>query len=134
VSYLLWTLQALLAALFLMAGAMKLVTPADALTEMIPLPELLIRVVGTAECLGALGLILPGLLKIRPGLTVIAAVELIHIMVGATIVTLVTQDALSALMPVAVGAIAAFIAYGRTYLVPFASAPHGRQLTARAAA
>jgi uncharacterized membrane protein YphA (DoxX/SURF4 family) len=133
-TYLLWTLQAVLAALFLLAGGMKLLTPVDTLTEFVPLPGLLIRVVGTAECLGAIGLILPGLLKIRPGLTALAAVELMHVMLGATIVTLVTQDALSALMPIAVGLIAAFIAYGRTYLAPFASPSRTRRLSAQATA
>jgi hypothetical protein len=97
---------------------MKLVTPIDMLTEMIPLPALLIRVVGAAECLGALGLILPGLLRIRPRLTVLAAVELMHIMLGATLVTLVTADAVSAIMPIAVGCLAAFVAYGRLRLAP----------------
>ena len=42
-TYLLWTLQAFLATLFLTAGAMKLITPIDALTDLIPLPGLLIR-------------------------------------------------------------------------------------------
>ena len=112
--YALWTIQALLAALFFAAGAMKLLTPTDQLTQMIPLPGLLIQVVGVAECLGALGLILPGLLRIRPRLTVLAAYELVHVMVGATIVTLVIADPLSALMPAAVGCLCAFVAYGRS--------------------
>jgi hypothetical protein len=119
VSIALWILQGLLAALFLFAGAMKLVTPADMLTTMIPLPELMIRFVGIAECLGAVGLILPGLLRIHPQLAVFAAVELVHVMIGATILTLVTADTVSALMPVAVGCLCAAVAYGR-----YRQAPH----------
>jgi uncharacterized membrane protein YphA (DoxX/SURF4 family) len=112
----LWTTQALLAALFLAAGSMKLLTPSDQLTQLVPLPVLLTKCVGAAECLGAIGLILPGLLKIRPELTILAAAELVHIMIGATIVTLVIADPLSAVMPLAVGALCAFVAYGRSRL------------------
>ncbi len=122
-TYLLWTLQALLAALFVFAGGMKLIAPIDTLTDLIPLPGLLIRFVGVAEVLGGLGLILPSVLRIRPRLVVLAAVELAHIMVGAAIVTLVTTDALSALVPVAVGCLAIFIAYGRARLAPQTAAP-----------
>ena len=120
-TYLLWTLQALLAALFLTAGALKLITPIDTLTDLIPLPALLIRFVGVAEILGGLGLILPSLLRIQPRLVVYAAIELAHIMVGAALVTIVVDDPLSALMPMAVGAVAVFIAYGRWRLAPQSS-------------
>jgi uncharacterized membrane protein YphA (DoxX/SURF4 family) len=56
----LWTLQALLAALFLFAGGMKLVSPIAALTQQVALPGPFLRFIGLAEVLGALGLILPG--------------------------------------------------------------------------
>ena len=44
-----------------------------------------------AEVLGAIGLILPGLLRIRPDLTPLAAVGLVIIMIGATALTLVDR-------------------------------------------
>ena len=128
--YALWSIQALLAVLFLFAGATKLVMPVDQLTSMIPLPALLIQFVGVAECLGAIGLVLPGLLHIRPRLTILAAVELVHIMIGATLLTLVTADAVAALMPLAVGCLAAFVAYGRARLAPFSEAPRRRRVQA----
>ena len=59
-STLLWTLQVLLAALFLFAGGMKLVTPIAAMTQQVALPGPFLRFIGLAEVLGALGLILPG--------------------------------------------------------------------------
>jgi hypothetical protein len=71
-TYALWIVQVLLALLFLFAGGTKLILPLDVLTSMgspnqIVLPGLFIRFIGVVEVLGALGLILPRLLRIRPG-------------------------------------------------------------------
>jgi len=82
-SILLWTIQVLLAALFLLAGGMKLVSPTAALTQQVTLPGPFLRFIGVAEVLGALGLVLPGLLRLRTGLTPIAAAGLVIIMAGA---------------------------------------------------
>ncbi len=122
-TYVLWTIQALLALLFLFAGSMKLVMPLELLTAQTPLPGLFIRFIGVAEVLGGLGLILPGLLRIRPGLVILAAIELAHVMVGATILTLAMDgvEPILALMPFAVGALAVFVAYGRSHLAPHAA-------------
>lgn len=57
----LWTLQGLLAVIFLLAGSMKLLSPADMLEAQTPLPILLIRCIGVCEVAGALGMLLPGL-------------------------------------------------------------------------
>src|SRR6266576_4426821 len=85
----LWIVQGLLAALFLFAGGAKLVLPLDQMTGPVALPGWFLRFLGVAEVLGALGLILPGLLRIRPGLTPLAAAGLVIIMIGATVITLV---------------------------------------------
>ena len=84
----LWIVQGLLAVLFLFAGGMKLVMPIEEMTEQIALPGAFLRFIGVAEVLGGLGLILPGLLRIRPGLTPLAAAGLVIIMIGATVLTL----------------------------------------------
>jgi hypothetical protein len=126
-TYVLWIVQALLALLFLFTGGMKLVLPLEELTAQMPLPGLFVRFVGLAQVLGALGLILPGLLRIRPGLTPLAAAGLVIIMIGATLVTLATMDAALALMPLVVGLLAAFVTYGRWRL-----APHGGRSPASA--
>ena len=63
--------------------------------------------------LGAIGLILPMLLRIRPVLTPLAAACLIVIMIGAVVVTLMTEAAAVALFPLIVGALLSFVAYGR---------------------
>ncbi len=120
----LWIVQTLLTLLFLFAGGMKLVQPIEVLTEQVPLPGLFLRFIGVAEVLGAIGLILPGLLGIRPGLTPLAAAGLVIIMIGATVVTLAVMDVTLALIPLMVGLLAAFVVYGRWRLAPHRSRSH----------
>ena len=117
-TYALWIVQGLLALLFVFAGGMKLVLPLEKLTGPIPLPGPFMRFIGVAEVLGAIGLILPGLLRIRPGLTPLAATGLVIIMIGATAVTVAGGDVLAALISLVVGLFATFVAYGRWRLAP----------------
>jgi len=125
-TYALWIVQGLLALLFLFAGGMKLVLPLEKLTGPmpLPLPGLSLRFIGVAEVLGAIGLILPGLLRIRPGLTPLAAAGLVIIMTGATVLTLAGADVRMALIPLVVGLLAAFVAYGRWRLAPLRGSSH----------
>jgi len=110
---LLWIVQGLLALLFLFAGAMKFIIPIEEMTKQVPLPGLFLRFIGVAEVLGAIGLILPGLLRIRPGLTPLAAAGLAIITVGATVVTLMIGGGATALFPLVVALLSAFVAYTR---------------------
>jgi uncharacterized membrane protein YphA (DoxX/SURF4 family) len=119
----LWIIQALLALLFLFAGGTKLILSIEQMQAMgspnqILLPGLLIRFIGVCEVLGALGLILPGLFRIRPGLTPLAAAGLIIIMVGAIVTTLMSGQAAAALFPLVTLVLLAFVAYGRVKLAP----------------
>ena len=114
----LWIVQALLAAVFLFAGGMKLVLPLEQLAGPVALPGPFLRFIGACEVLGALGLILPGLLRIRPGLTPLAAAGLVIIMIGATVITLVVGEIVAALISAVVGLLAAFVAYGRWRVAP----------------
>jgi len=114
----LWIVQGLLAALFLFAGVMKLVLPLDQMTGTIPLPGAFLRFIGVVEVLGAVGLILPSLLRIRPGLTPLAACGLVIIMIGAVWITVAGGDVAPAMIPLLVGVLAAFVAYGRWRLAP----------------
>jgi len=75
-----------------------------------------IHFIGVCEVLGGLGLVLPGLLRIRPGLTPLAAAGLVVIMIGATVVS-IPMGAVAAL-PLVVGILAAFVAYGRWRVAP----------------
>src|SRR2546427_4341059 len=83
----LWIVQGLLAALFLFAGGAKLVLPLDQMAGPVTLPGWFLRFLGVAEVLGALGLVLPGLLRIRPGLTPLASAGLGIIMMWGTVGT-----------------------------------------------
>jgi hypothetical protein len=115
----LWIVQGLLAALFLFAGGAKLVLPLDQMAGPVALPGWFLRFLGVAEVLGAFGLVLPGLLRIRPGLTPLAAAGLVIIMIGATVVTLVGGMVAVALMDLVVALLAAFVVYGRRRLAPY---------------
>lgn len=121
----LWTIQALLAVIFVLSGGMKLLTPSDLLQAQSTLPIPLLRFIGSCEVAGALGLILPGLLRIRPGLTPLAAGCLVVLMVCATILTpfLIAPDLLMMTLPAAVGVLAAFVGYGRLRLAPLRGRP-----------
>jgi hypothetical protein len=110
----LWIVQGLLAALFLFAGVMKLVLPIEALAGPVSFPGGFLRFIGVAEVLGAVGLILPGLLRIRTGLTPLAASGLVVIMTGATVTTLIGGMGAASIVPFVVGLLAASVAYGRS--------------------
>ncbi len=115
----LWIVQGLLAALFLFAGGAKLVLPLDQMAGPVALPGWFLRFIGVAEVLGALGLVLPGLLRIRPGLIPLAAAGLVISMIGATIVMWAGGMVAVALMNLVVTLLAAFVAYGRWRLAPY---------------
>lgn len=119
-STVLWVLQVLLALLFLWAGGIKLVLPLEKLAGPVALPGLFLRFIGVVEVLGGIGLILPGLLRIRPGLTPWAAAGLVILMLGAVGITLAGggSSAGMALIPGVTGLLAAFVAYGRWRLAP----------------
>ena len=119
-SKILWTVQILLTLMFLFAGISKFVMPVDKMIQGMP-PALasgaFIHFIGICEVLGALGLILPGLLRIKPSLTPLAASGLVIIMIGATVLTL-RQGVAMAAIPAVLGILAAFVAYGRWRLAP----------------
>jgi DoxX-like family len=114
VKYALWIAQVLLALAFVSAGAMKLITPDAILTAWYPFPAQFIRFIGVCELLGAVGLILPGLLRVREQLTPLAAAGLASIMAGAVATTLAIGGGTAAAMPLVLGLLAVFVAYGRT--------------------
>lgn len=119
----LWIIQVLLALLFLFAGGMKLVIAPEVLQSMgspnqIVLPGLFIRFIGVCEVLGGLGLFLPGLLRLRPGLTPLAAAGLVIIMIGATVLSFAADGVAAAVVPLVTGIFSAFVAYGRWRLAP----------------
>lgn len=115
----LWVVQVLLALLFLFGGAMKFIMPIEEMTKQMPsMSGTFLHFIGVCEILGGLGMVLPGLLKIKTGLTPLAAAGLVIIMIGAVVVSYQVQGAKGAVLPLVTGLLAAFVAYGRWRLVP----------------
>lgn len=118
----LWIAQLLLAAVFLMAGGVKLTAPIEQLqAQMAWVAGSLgpaARFIGLMEVLGGLGLLLPAATRILPFLTPLAAVGLTTVMTLATLTHAVRGE--FSLIPVTLtlGAIAAFITWGRFRAAP----------------
>ena len=110
----LWIVQVLLALLFLFSGSMKFVLPyADMIKDApVVLPHAFFLFIGICEILGGIGLILPWLTKIKPGLTPLAASLLVIIMIGAAVITAMGSIPM-AIVPAIVGLLCAFVAWGR---------------------
>ncbi len=81
-----WIVAALLALFYLYSGGIKVVRSKDQLRPMMgwidTVPLRLVRTIGVLEVLGALGLVLPPLTGIAPGLALAAAIGLVLIQVG----------------------------------------------------
>jgi hypothetical protein len=121
----LWIVQGLLALFFAVAsGAPKLLLPPEMIPMPIPLEHWFLLFIGTCEVLGALGLILPGVLRTRPGITVAAATCLVLLTICAATYQLMAGSPLNAIFALIIGAMAAFVAYARSRLAPLPSSRH----------
>lgn len=120
----LWIAQILLGGMFLMAGFMKTFTPIQELSATLPYAgemAALIRFIGVSELLGGLGILLPAALRISPTLTVWAAYGFVAIMVLAIIFHISRGEFAALPMNLALGLLAAFVAWGRSVKVPISS-------------
>ena len=120
---LLWLVQILLAAAFGMAGVMKATQPVDVLAAngiawAPQVPLALVRFIGISELLGAVGLILPALTKIKPFLTPLAALGLLTVMILAMGFHVSRGEAGALPINIVLGGLAAFVAWGRTSKAP----------------
>ena len=115
---LLWIAQSLLAAMFLMAGFTKVATPIDQLAVAMPwvaqVPAAEIKFIGVSEILGALGLLLPSALRIKPRLTVLAAIGLGLVMILALAFHMSRGEFSAIPTNIVLVSFAAFIAWGRS--------------------
>ena len=116
---LLWIIQALLSLLFLFAGVSKFLMPVADMQKGSPVvfPGWFFHFIAVCEILGAIGLILPALLRIKPGLTPLAAAGLCIITLGATIVTAMGSVPMAA-TPLVACLLSFFVAFGRWKLRP----------------
>jgi putative oxidoreductase len=115
---------------------MKTTRPIAELAQMMiwpgALPPALVRVIGVAELAGAIGLVLPALTRIKPRLTPLAGAGLLTIMVLASIFHSTRGEFSVIPMNATLGALAAFVAWGRATRAPIA--PRGTTLAAAASA
>ena len=117
----LWIVQALLAVVFLLAGSMHAFRY-EAAKKSLPwvkdLPRGVVLLDGAAEILGALGVILPRLTGILPVLTPLAAAGLALIMAVAIFLHARRKEYSAIGLTALLFLMAAFVAYGRWFLVP----------------
>jgi len=116
---LLWIIQSLLSLLFIFAGVMKFLMPVAEMQKGAPvvLPGWFFHFIGVCEILGGVGLILPALLRIKPGLTPLAATGLGIITLGAAVIT-VKMGVSMAAFPFVICLLSFFVAFGRWRLAP----------------
>ncbi len=117
----LWVLQVLLAVAFLAHGWLFLSPPPEIAVQMdASLPRWFQLFLGVAEVLAAVGLTLPGLTRILPGLVTWAAVGIMIVMVSATAYHLMRGEISSAAITLLLFAMATFLAYMRHRVLPIA--------------
>jgi hypothetical protein len=112
----LWIAQALLAACLIWAAGMKLLQPIDKLAAMWPWTAehpVLVKVTGIFDLLAGIGLVLPGVLRIQPRLTVYTAIGVIALMVTASVFHIGRGEAAQIGFNVFVAVVAGFVVWGR---------------------
>jgi putative oxidoreductase len=118
----LWVLQVLMAALFFWHGQFSVFPPAD-MVAMINanIGEGLRVFIGVAEILAAIGLILPGLTRILPWLTALAAAGLMIVMSSATVFHVYRGETASGISAAVIFLLVSVIAYTRWKVAPIAA-------------
>ena len=114
----LWTLQAVLAAIFTASGLAKISQPKDRLiasgqTGVAPFPLPVIRVTAFCELLGAIGILLPRLVGVAEFLTPAAAGGFAIVMVGAMASHAYLREPRNVALTVAIFIAAVTVAVGR---------------------
>jgi uncharacterized membrane protein YphA (DoxX/SURF4 family) len=115
----LWVVQIVLALAFLVSGITKAIRPSEKLRAGFPeLQPGVIRLVAVAEILGALGLILPGAIRVATVLTPLAATGLAIIMIGAVVIHGRRHESRPVIVNVVLLALTVVVAVGRFWLLP----------------
>lgn len=118
----LWVAQGILASAFLMAGFMKITQPIDKLSAMMSfvtdVSPALVRFIGVSEVLGAIGLIIPAALRVKPRLTTYAALGLLAVMTLAVLFHITRGEGAQIGPNIFLGSLAGFIAWGRWKKAP----------------
>jgi uncharacterized membrane protein YphA (DoxX/SURF4 family) len=120
----LWILQGLLAALFLWHGGFMLVPPAEMLEMINAQLGVEFRIfLGVAEVLAAIGLIAPGVTRILPWLTPLAAAGLMVVMASATVLHVVRGEFVSTIITAVLFVLVTMVAYLRWKVQPITPRP-----------
>jgi uncharacterized membrane protein YphA (DoxX/SURF4 family) len=115
----LWVLQVLLALAFAAHGVLVLMPPPEIAAQMnAALPRAFWVFLGVAEVLAALGLTLPGITRMFPGLVPAAAAGVTFVMISATIWHTARAEYSSAAITLVLLVMAAFTTYGRWRVLP----------------
>jgi len=122
----LWIVTGLLAAAYFFGGAGKLILSKDRIAAFGPSSKWTedfsggaVKAIGALEVLGALGLVLPAVLDIAPILVPLAALGLVLIMIGATVVRFRRHEFKYMVADLGYLVLAAFVAWGRFVIEPF---------------
>jgi len=122
----LWICQALLSAGFITGAYLKLTYSISELAEMwlwAGENPRLVRITGVLDLLSGIGLVLPGLLKIRPSLIIWAAVGTVLMMLGAIAFHISRGEGADIGINIVYLLLAAFTAWGRLKKAPIAGRP-----------
>jgi uncharacterized membrane protein YphA (DoxX/SURF4 family) len=118
----LWAVQVLLAAGFVVSGATKFSQPEEKLVKkwawVEDFSQPTVHIIGVLEVLGAIGVVLPALTGIVPSLTPLAALGLVLTMIGAALTHLRRSEYSVITVPMVLLILAAFVAYGRFFVLP----------------
>lgn len=120
----LWLVQALLALTFAGTGVWKLVTPISALAAKMPwmgqVSPGFLYLTAAFDLSCGLGLLLPSLTRIKPGLAVLAALGAVGLMLGAVVFHVSRGEASSTPFNFVMAGLAGFVAWGRWRRAPIA--------------
>lgn len=121
----LWLVQTIMAVSLIWSAMMKLFEPIEKLAIMWPwvahVPVALVKFTGIVDIFGAVGLVLPSLLRIQPKLTPVAAIGIIALMVSASVFHSIRGEASVIGFNIIFAILAAFVAWGRLKLAPISS-------------
>jgi uncharacterized membrane protein YphA (DoxX/SURF4 family) len=118
----LWVLQIILAVIYIVSGVMKVTRPKMKLEPQMGFVEDFssrsVKLIGTAEVLGALGLVLPAATGVATVLTPLAATGLVILMAGAIVVHRRRGESAAAVVPAVLLVLSLVVAIGRFGLYP----------------
>jgi uncharacterized membrane protein YphA (DoxX/SURF4 family) len=118
---LIWIIQSLMAVLFVLHGIAMFNPPAavqESVVQKMGYSLPFLKIIGTLEVLGGLGLILPTWTGLMPILSPLSATGLVIIMIGAAVSHARQGEGKQTVATSVVTLLVAFVAIGRFWLIP----------------